>query len=89
MLKACCEELAEPLSLVLQKSYDKGILPNEWKRANITAVYKKGDLKDTENYWPISLTSVICKLMESFIRDHIIQYMEENNGFYHKSTWIS
>ncbi len=41
----------------------------------------KRDRKDPGNYRPISLTSVICKLLESFIRDHIIQYMEENNLF--------
>jgi len=51
-----------------------GKLPDEWKTGHITAVYKK----------PISLTSIICKLMESIIRDHIMNFFFENSYFSNK-----
>jgi len=38
---------------------------------HVTAVYKKGNKGDPSNYRPINLTSIICKLMESIIRDYI------------------
>jgi len=41
---------------------------------HITAVYKKGNKSDPSNYRPIRLTSIICKLMESIIRDHNYEF---------------
>ena len=51
------------------------------KKANISAIFKKGEKKKTENYRPISLTSVPCKLMEKLVRDIIVRHMTENNLF--------
>ena len=50
-------------------------MPQMWKDAHITALHKKGSKNNAENYRPISLTSICCKLMESIIRDKIIDYM--------------
>ena len=59
-------------------------LPMEWKQANISAIHKKGKKILPENYRPVSLTSIICKTMESIIRDHIIKHMKDNYLFSHK-----
>ena len=67
-------ELAKPvapLSVLFQNSYDTGIVPTDWKRANITPIYKKDDKKDPENDRPVSLTSILCKIMESIIKDYL------------------
>ena len=56
-------------------------MPTEWKSAEITAIFKKGDKRDPGNYRPVSLTSVICKVLESIIADFIREYMESNNFF--------
>jgi len=67
-------ELLEPLTILFQSSYQLRKLPDDWKIGHVTAVYKKGNKSDPSNYRPISLTSIICKLMESIIRDHIMHF---------------
>ena len=68
-----------PLYLIYSKSLELGILPSDWKLGEVTAIYKKGPKSDRGNYRPVSLTSVCCKLLESLIRDHIMNYLLENS----------
>ena len=73
--------ICEPLSIVFNKSYNSGVLPDEWKKGQITALFKKGDKKEPANYRPVSLTSVVCKIFEKLIRQRIIDHMNRNNLF--------
>ena len=66
------------LSVLFNKSISNGILPDDWKTAEITAIFKKGDRTDTNNFRPVSLTCILCKVLESFIRDILQRHMEEN-----------
>ena len=50
-------------------SLKEGVVPFEWKEANIP-LFKKGSRNKSENYRPVSLTSVFCKLLEGLIKDH-------------------
>ena len=52
---------------------------DDWKCANITAIHKKDSKKIAGNYRPISLTSVVCKIMETLIRDSLMDYLKRNN----------
>jgi len=61
-----------PLFLIFNQSFKTGVLPYDWKLAEVTAVHKKGSKTDRSNYRPVSLTSVCCKLLESLVRDHMI-----------------
>ena len=54
-------------------------LPNIWKTANVSSIFKKGYRSDPSNYRPISLTCVACKIMESIIKDVVMTYLLENN----------
>ena len=49
---------------VFNLSLKEGVVPFEWKEANIIPLFKKGSRNKSENYRPVSLTSVICKLLE-------------------------
>lgn len=72
LLKELAVSLAEPLSLLFTFSFNNSILPTIWKKANVTPLYKnKGSSNIPNNYRPISLTSVVCKVMESIIVDKI------------------
>ena len=53
-------------------------VPSDWKYANVTPIFKKGDKSDPGNYRPISLTSQICKVLESIIRDNIVNHLNKH-----------
>ena len=53
--------MAPALALVFTKSMEEGIVPDDWKEANVTPIFKKGAKSKPENYRPVSLTSVSCK----------------------------
>ena len=78
ILKELAEELAQPLADLFNTSMDSGIVPESWKTANVTPIFKKGDKRDPSNYRPVSLTSTIGKIMEKIIRDHINKHMQLN-----------
>ena len=68
-------------AIIFNKSLNEGKIPHAWKEAHITALHKKHSKKKAENYRPISLTSICCKILESIIRDKIIDYMIVNKLF--------
>ena len=78
-LKETASELAPMLTHLFQQSLDSGVLPNDWKKAYVTPIYEKGDKTNPANYRPISLTSVVCKVMEHILASHIMQYLDTNN----------
>ena len=78
LLSELAEQIASPLAELYNMTINRGYIPKEWKRANITPIFKKGSKSNAGNYRPISLTSVICRVMESFLRDEIMLHLLEN-----------
>ena len=80
MLIELVEYVAEPLSIIMNKTLEEGTLPDDWKLAHVTPIYKnKGAQNLAENYRPVSLTSVVCKLMESILRKQIMEHLFREN----------
>ena len=75
LLKEIVEQISTPLTKVFNLSLEEGIVPAEWKEANITPLFKKGSRNKPENYRPVSLTSVERKLLETLIRDHMVEFL--------------
>ena len=52
-------------------------IPSDWKLANVIALHKKGPRNRAENYRPVSLTSILCKLYEKLVKTHIFNHVED------------
>ncbi len=78
LLKHCARELAEPLAIFYNKSFEEGILPIICKTAAVIPVHKGGDKSLASQYRPISLTSVIIKIFERIIRKELVHFLESN-----------
>ena len=96
MLRESASVLSAPLSVLFRKSVDSGRLPADWKTGDVTPVYKKGDRQNPASYRPISLTSIPSKVLESIIRDNLLQHMSgagllhgAQHGFLPKRSCIS
>ena len=76
VLKEIAEEIVEALVMIFQKSLESGKVPEDWKIAVVTPLFKKGTRKKMENYRPISLTSVVGKILESIVKDEISKFLE-------------
>ena len=75
ILKETVGQISKPLAHVFNMSLQEGIVPLEWKEANIIRLFKKGSRNKHVNYRPVSLTSVICKILETIIRDHMMDFL--------------
>ena len=75
LLVNCATELAPVLLLIFSHSLSHGVIPKSWKRAAIIPIYKSGDKTVPSNYRPISLTSVICKVLERIIRKQVFSFL--------------
>ena len=60
---------------LINMSLQEGIVPLEWKEAYIISLFKKGSRNKSVNTRPVTLTSVICKLLETIIRDHMMDFL--------------
>ena len=76
VLNECSASLCIPLALIFKKSFELGQVPAIWKQANITPIFKKGKKTIPGNYSPISLTSVVYKVMERLLRDEMMEHIK-------------
>ena len=74
----------------------EGEVPDLWRMANVTALFKKGSKLQPSNYRPVSLTSVPCKALESLVREAIMDHCEragviskKQHGFVFKRACVT
>ena len=80
LLQELVEEVAYPLALVMKKTLEDGSMPEDWRTANVTPIIKKGAKNNPGNYRPVSLTSVCCKMLESIIKEDIVNHLEKKTS---------
>ena len=71
--------LTVPLCVAFKQLLSVAMVPDEWKTAVITPVFKKGEAGSVSNYRPISLTCVPIKILERILANKILQYLTEQN----------
>ena len=79
LLKNTAKESAPLLQAIFQCSIESGEIPEAWKKATISPVYKKSDRSDPANYRPVSLTCISCKILEHIINRHIRDHLDKHN----------
>ncbi|KFP02007.1 RNA-directed DNA polymerase from mobile element jockey, partial [Calypte anna] len=77
VLRELAEVIARPLSIIFSKSWVTGEVPEDWRIANVTPVYKKGKKEDPGNYRPVSLTSIPGKVMEQLVLVTISRHVKD------------
>jgi len=77
VLRELADVIAEPLSIICERSWRTGEMREDWRTVSVTPVFKKGKKEDLGNYRPVSLTSIPGKVMEQLILDVISKQVEE------------
>ncbi len=88
ILKKTVEQISTSLAHVFNMSLQEGIVPLEWKEANIIPLFKKGSRNKSVKYRSVSLTSVICKLLETVIRGHVMDFLIKHNSINPSQHWF-
>ena len=79
VLREIADVISIPLQIIYQRSLDHAILPKKWLQAGVIPIFKKGATTDPANYRPVSLTSVLCKVLERIIVTHILRHLNANH----------
>ena len=78
VLRELVDLLTKWLSIIYQESWLTGEVPVDWKLANVMRIYNKGCKEDPANYRPVSLISVLGKVMEQTILSAITWHTQDN-----------
>ena len=79
LLKEIKYEICQPVTWLFGLSMKSGKLPDAWKTARISPIFKKGEASDPCNYRPIALTCVLCRVMERIIRSTMLNFIGHHN----------
>ena len=78
IVQPLADVITGPITLLFQESIRLGMVPDDWRRATVVAIHKKGSRNKVENYRPVSLTSILCKCLERIIRKQVCTYLISN-----------
>ena len=79
VLKELADVLSQPLTQIYQTAIDTGNVPEQWRTAIVTPIFKKGDKSKAANYRPVSLTAICCKLCEHLIARAILDHLDTHS----------
>ena len=76
-MKELHTEISPILAIIFNHSLKTGQVPKDWRKANVAPIYKKGSRYAAENYRPVSLTCISCKVMEHIVTSSIMRHLED------------
>ncbi|KFV82338.1 RNA-directed DNA polymerase from mobile element jockey, partial [Struthio camelus australis] len=77
VLRELADVIARPLSIIFERSWRSGEVPEDWKKASVTPVFQKGKKEEPGNSRPVSLTSIPGKVMEQLLLEVITKHVED------------
>ena len=80
-VKQCIQLVKKPLTYIYNVSFNSGVFPNESKIAKVKPLYQKGDRYDIQNYRPISVLSIVSKVLESLMFNRLKHFLFNNRLF--------
>jgi hypothetical protein len=78
LLKETADSICEPLSALINRSFELGKVPSSWKKANVSPVHKKNERSIVSNYRPISLLSTLSKVQERIVYKSMYRFLSQN-----------
>ena len=81
VLRETADCISYPIARIYESSLKSGTIPQDWKSSNICPIFKKGKRDCAGNYRPVSITCILCKIMEGIIKDHITAYFNVHKLF--------
>ena len=78
IIKDVKDHIAIPLKIVFNDSVMNGVFPDTWKLARVTPIFKSGAKNDGNNYRPISVISIFCRMLERLVHDQLSDFLKMN-----------
>ena len=85
-LRLSAEVIAAPLTKIFNLSISTGIFPESFKKAKVTPCFKKGDKSDRSNYRPISVLSLLSKIIEKHVAEQLKSYLNMYDLLYERQS---
>ena len=58
------DEISDPLFMIFHSLFNEGIFPERLKVANVSPIFKVGNIEEIGNYWPLSVLPIFSKVLE-------------------------
>jgi len=78
LLKDSAPVIVKPLTNIFNLSMSTGEVPNDWKLARVSPIYKAGNRDNVSNYRPVSVLNVSSKVMERIVHNQVAHFMDRN-----------
>ena len=82
LLRELREEITSIIKIIFDRSLQTGKLPADWLKANVMPAFKKGDKSLAANYRTISLTCILCKVLEHILPSNIVKHLDGQGILY-------
>ena len=79
LIRECADLICVPICGIFNQSISQDKLPEDWKSARVTPLYKQGDRDDVNNYRPIWVIPVVVKVFERIVYEQLYAYLEEHD----------